>query len=256
MDFTGANLKLPANSDANSYMILNCEGMRASGLTLPTAQSGVADLRRAAIGVLETPAATLGLRTRLAGLTYTDLDPDPDPPVKQRLRWLERDPDGYHPQPYEQLAAYYRANGHDREARRVLLAKRRVHRDHASNAGLDGPWKQLVAGLRRIPGLIIDALAGYGYAPGRAFAWLITTLVFGTLLLYSATPATPTNDQAVNALLLALDTIMPTSPLGIRQAVNLTGSAYVIAIILQGFGFALSLAVLPALTRILARTDK
>jgi hypothetical protein len=39
--------------------------------------------------------------------------------VHRRLAWLRRDPDGYLPQPYEQLAAVYRRTGHDWEARRV-----------------------------------------------------------------------------------------------------------------------------------------
>jgi len=256
LDMFDATLKLPAHADVNSYPALVCYAMTAASLILPAAPPGITDLRRAAIGVLEVPASALAVRTLLSGLTYTDLDPDPDPPVKQRLAWLGGDPDGYHPQPYEQLTSYYRANGHDREARRVLLGKRRALRTSASDTGPDAPWRHLTAALRRVPGLIIDALAGYGYAPGRAFTWLLAALGLGTWLLYPAAPTGPTSDHTTNALLLALDAVLPTSPLGIREAANLTGGPYLATIVLQGFGFAVSLAVLPALTRTLARADK
>ena len=47
--------------------------------------------------------------------------------VAHRMRWIRRSP-GYSPQPYEQLASWYRKAGHDDDARRVLLAKQRHRR--------------------------------------------------------------------------------------------------------------------------------
>jgi hypothetical protein len=46
----------------------------------------------------------------------------------QRLRWITRDPNGYQPQPYEQLAASYNALGQPAEGRDVLYARERVQR--------------------------------------------------------------------------------------------------------------------------------
>ncbi|GHJ48326.1 oxidoreductase [Catellatospora sp. TT07R-123] len=257
ISFERAELRLPAGADGTSHTTLNCESLTTGRMTLPAALPGVADLRQATVGTLAVPPEVLGATMRLTGLTYTDLDPDPDPPVKRRLAWLRRDPGGYHPQPYEQLAAYYRANGNDREARLVLLAKRRAQRAHASRRpDLIAPARRLVSVLRPIPGLIIDALAGYGYLPGRAFAWLLAAITAGAWALSAAKPGTPTADNGTNAVLLALDSIIPTSPFGLRDEAHLTGVLYVVAMALQGFGFALSIAVLPALTRALARTDK
>jgi hypothetical protein len=60
----------------------------------------------------------------LNGLTYGALT---YLPARQRLAWLNRSAD-YSPQPYEELASYYRRLGHDEQARRVLLAKQRQRR--------------------------------------------------------------------------------------------------------------------------------
>jgi hypothetical protein len=64
-----------------------------------------------------------------------------------RLAWLARDKVGYRPQPYEQLAGFYRRLGHDEEARKVLLAKQRRRRAGLSNTG-------------KIFGLVLDGLVG------------------------------------------------------------------------------------------------
>ncbi|GHJ44387.1 hypothetical protein Cs7R123_17290 [Catellatospora sp. TT07R-123] len=256
-DFTTVTFRLPAGKDAGSHLVLDLRAAATPELRLPATPNGVVNLTRAAVGTLDVPQSAWRSPMLLAGLTYTDLDPDPDPPIELRLAWLRADPDGYHPQPYEQLAAYYRTNGHDSEARQVLLAKRRAHRAYAHRYPfLRTPWRQLAAGWFRVPGLIIDGLAGYGYVPARAFAWLVAAIGAGAGLLYPATPNGPTHDHETNAVLLALDSILPTSPLGLRESAGLTGAAYVTSAVLQGFGFALSIAVLPALTRALARGDR
>ncbi|GHJ46379.1 hypothetical protein Cs7R123_37210 [Catellatospora sp. TT07R-123] len=248
--FAGATFTVPDGGASTTHLTLDCESLSTGWLTLPDAVPGVTDLRQGTIGRLCVPAGALLNPMRLSGLTYTDLDPDPDPPVHLRLGWLRRDPDGYHPQPYEQLAAYYRTNGHDRQARIILLGKRRTQRRYSS-----GPLS-LAGLLRRIPGLLIDALAGYGYVPARAFACLLTAIAVGTFVFRPTGATQPTDDLNVNALLLAIDAIIPTSPFGLVGAAGLSGAAYLAAMVLQGFGFALSIAVLPALTRTLARADK
>ena len=95
-----------------------------------------------------------------------------------------------------------------------------------------------------------DALSGYGYVPWRAFTWLLAAIATGTLTLHNTAPTTtPTSNTSINALLLALDATLPTSPLGIRDQANLTGLNYGIALALQSIGYALALALIPTLTR-------
>jgi hypothetical protein len=72
----------------------------------------------------------------------------------------------YAAQPYQQLAAAYRAEGHDSDVRRILMAQRR---DQITRGGLsrqDRRWAQ-TTGL----------LLGYGYQPWRALLYLAGVLV-------------------------------------------------------------------------------
>ncbi|MGH8932336.1 MAG: hypothetical protein ACRDZO_17375 [Egibacteraceae bacterium] len=48
--------------------------------------------------------------------------------MELRLDWLARDPDGYSPQKYEQLASAYRRAGNEQEAQVVAIAKQRARR--------------------------------------------------------------------------------------------------------------------------------
>src|SRR5690606_18622356 len=169
LDFGGAILANPGQ------LALNLEGVECPHVRLPTITFGQVDLRRARLGTLRLPTPPEQPAMRLAGLTYTDLDPDP--PVRERIAWLRRDPDGFHPQPYEQLATYYRSIGHDRDARRVLLAKHRTRRRRIPHTWhiprLLRPLRPVLATAWRIPGWMYDALSGYGYVPWRAFIWLL-----------------------------------------------------------------------------------
>lgn len=238
LSFSGGRISHP-----NGF-VADLQSLETEGLHLDTEISGRIDLRQARIGLLHLPAFAAQPPMRLSGLVYGDLNPDPDPPVKERVAWLRRDPDGFHPQPYEQLAGYYRGIGHDREARLVLLAKRRSRR-----ARLPMPL--------RFPGWLLDGLAGYGYVPLRAFCWLLLALTAGTLAFRGATgvPA-PTGEPLLDAFLLALDTVLPTSPFGLRAAAQLTPAIFGTAITLQIIGYALALAVIPAVSRSLSRSDK
>jgi adhesin HecA-like repeat protein len=236
---------------------LDFEGAECPQVELPPDVDGIIDLSRARLGTLRLPAPGHQAPMRLTGLTYGDLDPDPDPPARERIAWLRQDPSGFHPQPYEQLSTYYRSIGHDRDARRVLLAKQRTRR-----RVVPGTWRRprflraLSAFAWRFPGWVVDALSGYGYVPWRAFCWLIAAVLTGAALLRDVAPHAPTGDADANALLLALDATVPTAPFGVRQQVTLTGGHYVVAFCLQILGYALVLAVLPAVSRTLSRSDR
>jgi hypothetical protein len=243
------------NPDA---IALNCENLQATALHLAATVSGAVNLRGARIGTLHllSSPAMKDVPMYLNGLTYDDLEPDP--PAEPRLDWLRLDPNGYHPQPYEQLAKYYLGLGHDRDARTVLLAKRRARRAVVA-AELPLPswlgWFPRV--LIRVPGWFADVLAGYGYVPWRAFFWLLAAEVVGTWTFIDHVPIdAPSHNETANAALFALDSILPTSPLGLESQFHPTHWGLVVFLLLQGLGWALSFAVLPAATRALNRSDR
>jgi hypothetical protein len=248
LDLSGASLSNPGG------LALDCEEVQAKRLRLDAAVEGWVDLSQAEFGVLELPQLRGQPPMRLNGLSYTDLDPDPDPPVRVRLAWLRRDPAGYHPQPYEQLAAYYRSIGHERDANVVLLKKRRAYRRHRYRHW-PAPLRWLAAPVVRVPGLLVDALSGYGFVPVRAFCWLLVALAGGWLALRDASLSGPTTSAGVNTLLLVVDTVVPTSPFGMEGQVSLHGSALAWSMGLQVLGYALSIAILPAITRALGSSS-
>ena len=102
----------------------------------------------------------LDIRLVLDSFRYERLFPlPPEVTAAQRISWLDRDPAGYSPQPFSQLASVYRAEGHDRAARQVLIASQsRRRRQHSGWYGwIERAW----SGLLRVT-------VGYGYRPWLA----------------------------------------------------------------------------------------
>ncbi|WP_086667021.1 hypothetical protein [Lentzea kentuckyensis] len=77
----------------------------------------------------------------------------------------------YAAQPYQYLAAEYRAVGDDREARRILMDQRRDQISRAMTGRAERAWA-------RFTGLVL----GYGYQPWRALLGLLVVLAGGAVL--------------------------------------------------------------------------
>ena len=182
--------------------------------------------------------------------------------VKQREQWLRRamaasqrkaggDPDGYLPQPYEQLAEAYRRAGDDHAARRIQLAK---NRQRNRVTGWRRQW------YSKVWNLLQDGLIGYGYAPLRALAWLIVLFTIGVILFrYGARPY-PIANVGRHTFTLSdsvgytLDLILPTSALQERQVwQSSNGLGEVAAASLVVFGYLLTATVFAAVARVLQR---
>ncbi len=89
------------------------------------------------------------------GNRWPDLHPDPEArPQTNREAWLELLGGGtlrYAAQPYQQLAAAYRAEGHDSDVRAILIAQSAATRSPA--AGLERPANEDQRS-RRVVGLV------------------------------------------------------------------------------------------------------
>jgi hypothetical protein len=124
LSFDGATLINP------SGVALDLEGVRTPTLVLrPQLQpQGMVDLTNAQVDSIVDSQATWPQDLHLNGFRYGDLFARPEVGAKARLRWLERNPGGYSPQLYEQLAAAYRRAGRDDDARKVAIKKQRRRR--------------------------------------------------------------------------------------------------------------------------------
>ncbi|MDL4817985.1 hypothetical protein [Actinomadura opuntiae] len=204
-----------------------------------TLSTGTVDLRHARIDVLRDDPARWPPRPRLDGFVYQTLDKPG--PLPARLAWLDA-ADGYHPQPYEQLATVFQGMGRDAEARTVRLAKQRRRR---RTLGLPA----------RAWGVAQDWTVGYGYRPLRAGALLAALLLIGTLVFAAHHPLPLKKDEApaFNPFLYTLDLLLPIISFGQELAFNPRGPYQWLAAALIASGWILATTIAAGITRVLSR---
>ena len=250
--FEGAVLNGPPDGDGPA---LQCMLMQAVDfdLTLARPPAGTVDLRGAQVSYLHDNEHSWPQSVELDGFVYGSIRvavagerreavgrPDS---VAHRLRWIRRSP-GYSPQPYEQLASWYRKAGHDDEARRVLLAKQR-HR------------RRTLRPAARAWGQLLDATVGYGYRPWLAGVWLLVLTLLGTVTFGAHNP---TRVQAgggpqFQPLVYTLDLLIPIGGLGQRTSWYWTsGGLQWLAYLLIAFGWVLTTAVIAGVSRALQKS--
>jgi hypothetical protein len=112
-----------------------------------------------------------GRRLAVDGLTYSGV---PEPiSAKDWLCLLRYGTQRFAAQPYQELAAGYRALGDDRQARQILMAQRD---DEFARAQPRPRWSE------RLWGKITKYTLGYGYKPWRALWGLATVVVVSCIL--------------------------------------------------------------------------
>ncbi len=218
---------------------LACKHLDARELVLLTATpiDGEVDLRHARLGLLRDDPATWPDTLRLDGLTYDALT---DIHGVDRLRWLRRDPPGYLPQTYEQLAAAYRRQGREGDARAVLLARHRRRRESLPPA-------------LRAWGYLQDLTVGYGYLPTRAAAWLVALLVAGgvTFGLHHPQVVAGSNPPGFNSVIYTLDLLIPVIDFGQQNAFDPHGALAWLAYGLIAAGWILATTIAAGISRTL-----
>ncbi|MFF3322317.1 hypothetical protein [Streptomyces sp. NPDC002889] len=237
ISFTGAAILTSEGEDA---LILRRAGAPELSLRLHEAPVGCVDLSFARFGVLRDDPATWSPVLVLDGLQYDALPGNAD--IAERLPWLMRDPAGFVPQPYEQLAAQYHRIGRDADARRVLLTKQRRLR-----ATLPLP--------HRLWGLLQDLVIGYGYLPRRA-VWLLVLLLTLGAAVFSVHHPSPVGDgpyPAFNAPLYTLDLLIPLTDLGQDRFYAADGPLQWLAVLLICAGWLLATVAATSANRVLRR---
>jgi hypothetical protein len=242
LSFSGAKL------NNRGGQVLRLEDVRAGRLELSfgARPDGLVDLTNAQIGNLVDSQATWPAILVLSGLCYDTLKADPEINVRARLGWLRLDPDGYRPQPYEQLAATYRRAGQDEDARKVAIAKQRDRRQ-----ALNWPGK--------VWNSFLYWTVGYGYQTWKAGVWLLALVGLGWLLFNLLHPAylvaakPPSQRPSFHAGLYALDLLLPFADLGYQSAWIASGWARVPYLVWNLSGWALTTAVIAALSGMIKR---
>lgn len=204
---------------------------------------GSVSLTHSTVGVLLGHPDKWPNLMHLNGFVYESLRPY-SVPVKDRIAALARHPDGYRPQPYEQLADFYRRFGRDDLARTTLLAKLRARRS------------SLRPGLRP-GGYLLDWTVGYGYRPWRAAGWFALLLIVGTMIFAAERPLPikpPEELPRFNALVFTLDLLIPIGSFGQRGSWDPAGWTQWAAVALIAAGWILATALIAGITRVLRPT--
>ncbi len=119
----------------------------------------------------------------MAGFEYGSLEAIGDFDWRQK-KWLKVPGVPFHPQPYQQLAKFYRETGHRHEAREILVTKEIEQRKATRNAIREGTSRTeswLIPDASVLLSLIWDwaarLVAGYGYKPWLSLWWLLGMIV-------------------------------------------------------------------------------
>jgi hypothetical protein len=226
---------------------LDLEGTTAVALVLRPRQrpDGGVDLTNARVKIFDDDPATWPASIRLRGFTYDSIGLRGDKAdVRTRLRWLVRDPGGYAPQLYDQLAAAYRRAGDEQAVREVAVAKQRRRRAVQGNAGKLANW-------------LLYLTVGYGYRTWLAAIWLAGLLALGTWVFTEAYPHDLTRIGAhapgFNTLGYTLDVLLPIVDLGQQKAWQAHGAAMYWSWAFMAAGWVLTTAVVAGLTGVLKR---
>lgn len=200
------------------------------------------DLRNARVEVLVDDAEAWPQTITLDGFVYARLQADDEIPVGRRLRWLCRAPNGYRPQPYEQLMLAYRSAGQEQEARRVAYAKQVARRPQLALPG-------------RVWNALFQATVGYGYRSWLAGLWLAGLTALGWLGFNSGDPAPHAErPQPFHALVYTVDLLLPIASLGQENAWRFSGPLAWLAWTYVLIGWFLTTAVVAGVTRAFSRT--
>ncbi|MGW7048790.1 oxidoreductase [Streptomyces avermitilis] len=251
LTFEGAILNGGSGSDGPALVGMLMQAVDFD-FALARSPSGRVDLRGAQVSYLHDNKRSWPDVVELDGFVYGSIKMDDAGerreavgrrhPVAHRVAWIRRNP-GYSPQPYEQLASWYRKVGHDDDARRVLLAKQRHRRRTLPLAAR--AWGQL-----------LDVTVGYGYRSWLAGVWLLVLTLLGTLTFgaHSPTRVKPGEGAPFQPLVYTLDLLIPIGGLGQRTAWYWKDdSLQSVAYALIAFGWVLTTAVVAGVTRTLQK---
>lgn len=209
----------------------------------PRAFDGGLDLSGARVRAWHDSVDAWPDRLDINGFQYDSID---GMPVGQRLDWLQRNVDGYAPQPYHQLANVLRNHGQDREARQVLITseQRRRSRRTGPIGWLAVAWSTFLRGS-----------VGYGYRPWLVLAPWTVLLIIGSLLFDGAhrhgtlLPAHASGTQpGFQSVRYTLDLLLPVANLQLRGAFVATSTTAWFATGFMLAGWLLALTLVAAMT--------
>jgi hypothetical protein len=243
LTLNGATL---VNHDGTALDLSEATVSRGLRLRLATPPDGLVELTHMRAGALYDSERTWPASLKLQGFRYDYVEADTEIGVSGRLQWLERDPSGYLPQPYEQLRAFYRRSGNDAAARQVAIARQRRRRAQLPLTG-------------KVWNSFLHWTVGYGYRTWQAALWLIFLVAISAPIFADAHPDDITPARRLSEIppfepvVYTLDVLVPVVSLGQRGAWIPHAAAQWCSVALTIAGWALTTAVVAGLSGVLRR---
>ncbi|GAA4100686.1 oxidoreductase [Nonomuraea soli] len=238
--FNGTLMMAGKVTSPDTEYALHLGGIEARELWLGPEEpiDGVITLGHSRVGTFFDDHRVWSSKIRLNGLTYERLRGGN---MRGRIGWVGRDPEGFRPQPYEQLAAWYIRDGNEVLARRAQLAKARAWRRHRSGPG------------GRFFGALLDMTVGYGYRPWLATIWFGSLLAVGTAIFWTNPPRAVKPDESpiFEPFAYTFDLLLPVSLFGQRDMFDPAGWTQGFAYGLIIMGWVLVTALIAGATRVL-----
>ncbi len=147
---------------------------RWTGIKTELEASPILDVRSATATILLDDAASWPRTNQLLlqGFHYTALHDDAPTDVASRIDWLRRQPaNRFRPQPYDQLASVFVANGQPEAAREVLVSKE-----------IDRGRMQRLSFGEQLWYSLFGPMIGYGYEPWNAFFSITAVILLGAAI--------------------------------------------------------------------------
>ena len=236
---------------------LIADGVTGNTLTLRfrTSPTGAINLTSAHISTLSDGNTSwpVAAPIQIDGFKYERLDSNLD--AAERLEWLIKATANYMPQPYEQLASYYVANGNPDEARNIRFES--IKRSYQTRAPLARLW-----------GNLQNWTLGFGYRPLRAAVifivlWLMGSFWFavgvGPCIRFGVRwsnlcPDSLTGHPTWNPFIYSFDLLLPIVNLGFKTDWDPTGISRIVSLGLIASGWVLTTTIVAALGRSLRRS--
>ncbi|MGY1679917.1 hypothetical protein [Geodermatophilus sp. SYSU D01176] len=256
LDLSGAGLGSDAESPA---LYLGSLEVGERLVMCPAHCEGTVDLRDARCRTFVDNHVAWQSEMLLRGFTYVDIlrAPADDPEgwrsavirstlrrrPEDRVAWLSRQPGDFIPQPYEQLASVYRAQGHESMARRVGLAKHR-HR------------RRTLPPMSRVGSAVLDATVGYGYRAWLAGPWLLGVFLAASISFAALYPDGFTTKRGAGEFdpwLYAADHLLPVLSLSQHNDFAPQGLASVLVVTCTVVGWLLTSVFVLSLTGVIRR---
>lgn len=193
--------KNSGNRKNKNKKALSAKGIHIAGRfvfkNIPEPVDGI-NLSEAEVGVLVDDEKSWGNELVLDGFVYHSLGDEAPCDASTRIAWLKKqqtdhcnNPNGFKPQPWQQLIATLRAMGHKTAANQIAI-EREKHLRKIGKVGETPPeWGAWKTTLYRVVSLplhwLFGTLMAYGYRPIKLAAWMILVwLVSGGLFWCAA----------------------------------------------------------------------